>query len=431
MQAHQEEDLETRENLLDEYPIYYCQDCFPFSEDTPVSDQFNNFWNWISTKHYVIDLTSYTIRSFEFLLEAERDYNKKLHSNYILQSIIYQQEPISLDILQRYLLDLTEETNNWKFPLELEVREPVQTVRENSLFDTTSEEETASITSTHSIIPMAANNMDQNADAILASLQAIQQSLGRRNIATLPQFKGNLQDPVTWLEDFGRAADANQFDADYKFQIVGGFLQGSAATWFSEVTAAHAHNQIIRWSPTGANEATSFTTQFIQRFRTHTLLTRWRHELQNKVQGLTETVDEYAKSIKRLIKQVEVDGARSESAKIHEFTKGLRRDIASTVNNLIGLRDDETLSQAIEVARRIESNLQTSDTAKSQVHFILSSPAFTIQVKETHDELIERLTSNIAKILEPLVQSLNRRPYQPPQQRESNKYNERSRYNDS
>ena len=323
LQAHQEEDLETRENLLDEYPIYYCQDCFPFFEDTPVSDQFNNFWNWISTEHYAIDLTSYTIRSFEFLLEAERDYNKKLHSNYILQSIIYQQEPISLDILQRYLLDLTEETNNWKFPLELEVREPVQTVRENSLFDTTSEEETTSTTSIHSTIPMAVNNMDQNADAILASLQAIQQSLGQRNIATLPQFKGDLQDPVTWLEDFGRAADANQFDADYKFQIVGGFLQGSAATWFSEVTAAHAHNQIIRWSPTGANEAISFTTWFIQRFRTHTLFTRWRHELQNRVQGPTETVDEYAKSIKRLIKQVEVDGARSESVKIHEFTKGL------------------------------------------------------------------------------------------------------------
>lgn len=162
-------------------------------------------------------------------MEAERDYNKKLHSSYLLHSIIFGQQPVSFETLQRYLLDLIEDTNNWEFAFEPETREPTQTVQENSLFDTTSEEETASITSTHSII-MAANNMDQNADAILASLQAIQQSLGRRNIATLPQFKGDLQDPVTWLEDFGRASDANQYDADYKFQIVGGFLQGSAAT---------------------------------------------------------------------------------------------------------------------------------------------------------------------------------------------------------
>jgi len=153
--------------------------------------------------------------------------------------------------------------------------------------------------------------------------------------------------------------------------------------------------------------------------------------LQNRIQGSTETVDDYAKSIKRLIKQVEVDGARSENAKIHEFTKGLRREIASTVNNLIGLRDDETLTQAIEVARRIESNLQTNDSNKTQVHFVSSTPVFPAQSKDPNDELIERLTSNIAKILEPLVQSLNRRPYQLPPQRDSNRYNERPRYNDA
>jgi hypothetical protein len=110
-------------------------------------------------------------------LEAERDYNKKLHSSYLLHSIVFSQQPIPFETLQRYLLDLTEETTQWKFALELETREPTQTVQENSLFDTTSEEEIASTTSTQ-FITMAGNNMDQNADAILQSLQAIQQSLG-------------------------------------------------------------------------------------------------------------------------------------------------------------------------------------------------------------------------------------------------------------
>lgn len=61
LQAHQEEDPETREDLLDQYPIYYCQDCFPFQEDTLVSIQFYNFWTWITTEHNATDLTSYTI----------------------------------------------------------------------------------------------------------------------------------------------------------------------------------------------------------------------------------------------------------------------------------------------------------------------------------------------------------------------------------
>ena len=90
LQAHQEEDPETRENLLDQYPSYYCQDCFLFQEDTLVSIQFYNFWTWITTEYHAIDLTSYTIRSFEFLLEAEREYNKKLHFSYLLHSIIFK-----------------------------------------------------------------------------------------------------------------------------------------------------------------------------------------------------------------------------------------------------------------------------------------------------------------------------------------------------
>ena len=124
-------------------------------------------------------------------MEAKREYNKKLHSSYLLHSIIFGQQPVSFETLQRYTLDLTEDTNNWELAFELPAREPTQTVQESSLFDTTSEEETASTTSTHSTA-MAGNNMDQNADAILASLQAIQQSLGQRNVVTLPQFKGNL-----------------------------------------------------------------------------------------------------------------------------------------------------------------------------------------------------------------------------------------------
>src|SRR5947199_8613234 len=93
-----------------------------------------------------------------FSWKLKENTNKKIHSSYLLHSIIFGQEPISFEILQRYILALTEDTNNWEFAFELPAREPTQTVQESSLFDTTSEEETASTTSTHSIA-MAGNNM--------------------------------------------------------------------------------------------------------------------------------------------------------------------------------------------------------------------------------------------------------------------------------
>ncbi|KAG9286383.1 hypothetical protein G9A89_014549 [Geosiphon pyriformis] len=55
-----------------------------------------------------------------------------------------------------------------------------------------------------------------------------------------------LQDPIEWLDDFERAATANQYDKEYKFQIVGGYLQGSLATWFSQETDTNAQHRIIR-----------------------------------------------------------------------------------------------------------------------------------------------------------------------------------------
>ncbi|KAG9299782.1 hypothetical protein G9A89_013142 [Geosiphon pyriformis] len=58
--------------------------------------------------------------------------------------------------------------------------------------------------------------------------------------------KGDVQDPIEWLDNFERAATANQYDDEYKFQIVGGYLQGSPATWFSQETNAGAQQRIVR-----------------------------------------------------------------------------------------------------------------------------------------------------------------------------------------
>ncbi|KAG9291797.1 hypothetical protein G9A89_012082 [Geosiphon pyriformis] len=56
----------------------------------------------------------------------------------------------------------------------------------------------------------------------------------------------DVQDLIEWLDDFERAVTANQYDEKYKFQIIGGYLQGFPATWFSQKTDANAQHQIIR-----------------------------------------------------------------------------------------------------------------------------------------------------------------------------------------
>ncbi|KAG9298124.1 hypothetical protein G9A89_004023 [Geosiphon pyriformis] len=128
-------------------------------------------------------------------------------------------------------------------------------------------------------------------------------ALGQRNNTLLPLFRDNAQDSIKWLDDFKRAVTANQYDNEYKFQIVGGYLQGSPATWFLQETNVNAQQRIIRWASANAGENnTSFTIWFEMKFRTPILISKWHMELERRTQSPGEVVTKYAKAIKKLIK---------------------------------------------------------------------------------------------------------------------------------
>ncbi|KAG9288516.1 hypothetical protein G9A89_015722 [Geosiphon pyriformis] len=105
------------------------------------------------------------------------------------------------------------------------------------------------------------------------------------------------------LDDFERAATANQYNEKYKFQIIGGYFQGFFATWFLQETDANAQHRIIRWILTNTREEnTFFTTWFETKFRTPILISKWHMELKRRTQGLGEVVTKYAKAIRKIIK---------------------------------------------------------------------------------------------------------------------------------
>ncbi|KAG9295137.1 hypothetical protein G9A89_006118 [Geosiphon pyriformis] len=80
---------------------------------------------------------------------------------------------------------------------------------------------------------MANDPIQQN---ILIALQDIQIALRQRNNTPLLLFRGNTQNLIEWLDNFERTVTANQYDNEYKFQIISGYLQDSSATWFLQET---------------------------------------------------------------------------------------------------------------------------------------------------------------------------------------------------
>ncbi|KAG9299291.1 hypothetical protein G9A89_013939 [Geosiphon pyriformis] len=134
---------------------------------------------------------------------------------------------------------------------------------------------------------MAQNPLQQN---ILIAFQDIQTALGRKNNTSLPLFRGDAQDPIEWLDDFERAATANQYNNEYKFQIV-----------------------------------------------------------EKKTQGPSKVVTKYAKAIRKLIKQVDSERNWTEEQKIHSFTKKLRTDLLYAFWPLLVLKNNPTIDMAIKL----------------------------------------------------------------------------------
>ncbi|KAG9288428.1 hypothetical protein G9A89_015634 [Geosiphon pyriformis] len=232
-------------------PLPFCLICFPLEEQS--SRQFQDFWNWFLNKHSAETYTAYMTYYFDQVY-FKNDFEERNNSiNQLLYSATFEQQPPDLEYLnhQIHIWIAAHQATETSFETE---EESYQTA---PVFDLLSSESDLS-TQTVTPEPMANDPMQAN---ILAALQGIQIALGRRNNTPLPLFRGDAQDPIEWLDDFERATIANQYDEEYKFQIVGGYLQDSSATWFSQETDANAQHKIIRWTPINAGEEnTSFTT---------------------------------------------------------------------------------------------------------------------------------------------------------------------------
>ncbi|KAG9297187.1 hypothetical protein G9A89_019468 [Geosiphon pyriformis] len=314
--AHNKNDLDFIElNLLPS-----CLICFLIEKQS--SRQFQDFWNWFLNKH---SAETYTPPDFEYL-------NYQIH----IWIAAHQSTETLLE---------TEE-------------ESYQTAPVFNLFSSKSKHSTQTVTSE----PMAQDPLQQN---ILIALQGIQTALGQRNNTLLPLFRSNTHNPIEWLDDFERAATANQYNDKYKFQIVGGYLQGFPATWFSQETDANVHQRIIKWMPTNVGENnTSFTTWFEN----------------------NEIVTEYAKAIRKLIKCVDSEKNWTEEQKIYSFTKGLRTDLSYTLWPLLALKDNPTMDMAIELAQQIEDNQRIHLGSTLPVFASVSAPqmaaaSFAAQLK--------------------------------------------------
>ncbi|KAG9306085.1 hypothetical protein G9A89_015989 [Geosiphon pyriformis] len=103
----------------------------------------------------------------------------------------------------------------------------------------------------------------------------------------------------------------------------------------------------------------------------------------------------------------------------------LRTDLSYALWPLLALKDNPIMDMAIELAQRIEDNqrmhLESTLPVFAPVSVMAPVPqmaaiSFATHTQDPNEQLIDRLTANLAQLLEPLAQA----PQQPPYQRQQN-----------
>ncbi|KAG9293873.1 hypothetical protein G9A89_019211 [Geosiphon pyriformis] len=147
-------------------------------------------------------------------------------------------------------------------------------------------------------------------------------------------------------------------------------------------------------------------------------------ELERRTQGLGEIVTEYAKAIRKLIKRIDFEKNWTEEQKIHSFTKELRTDLSYALWPLLALKNNPTINMAIELAQRIEDNqrmhLESTLLVFAPTPVMAPAPqiaaaSFAAQTQDPNEQLIDRLTANLAQLLKSLAQAVreNQQPQRP------------------
>lgn len=240
---------------------------------------------------------------------------------------------------------------------------------------------------------------ETNRDELM--LRALVNLANRRPILSVKAFDGYEQDPNEWIQNFERSTLAHGLEKDESVQLVSAYLKGEAASWY------HEHStEFARWdvSTTHPERQRAFRTAFLDRFRTKSRLLQWQLELDQRKQQPEETVEQYARVIQRLLRNVDPDHRMSESLRIHTFTRGLQPAMQLQITNFLTYRDNVTFSDVVAAAQQFERSQNAHLQAITQPTQ-LNQPV-RASLTTSNDDALVQLTKQMEQLMRPMVESV-------------------------
>jgi len=209
-----------------------------------------------------------------------------------------------------------------------------------------------------------------------------------------PSFRGNeTEDTNDWLSRFKKYASFRDMSDNDRLRLVAVFLRDTASEWW--------HNL----NNTTKGDCGLFKTAFKTHFEDAGIL-KWKKvsDLWSRVQGPTESVNEYFTAVRKLARAFGVAGEEEQ----YTVQRGLKPQILARVIE----SQSTTVENVIEAARVAEAAQTVIDQATTStttdVDRMIGELAASRIVAEANNQEIRKLTDQLAK--QPTVRNISRSP---------------------
>ena len=133
-------------------------------------------------------------------------------------------------------------------------------------------------------------------------MAAVAAALGRggeKSLIKIDFYRGDgTQDPITWIEEFDRAAKANHWSAARQLELAAAYMKDNAQEWFTSLaTAPNCYHSAQHGTNVHGTDIVSFTHLFKEKFSTPRQKATWQKQL-FEIKQETETVDTYVSRFK-------------------------------------------------------------------------------------------------------------------------------------
>ena len=185
---------------------------------------------------------------------------------------------------------------------------------------------------------------------------------------------------------------ANGITNNRKIQVVRGYLEGAAASWFDE--QRNLQNDALQDWTNNNRDHTNFKLCFEQQFRTQQKLDKWQDELETLQQ--TGSVEQYTNRFNELIRKVDPDGVYPLSYKKRIYRRGLNPALRKWTT----FQDENTFQELVDAAK-------LSEEAEKE-----STP------KPSHQNLAQNSSDmvTLASAIQQIALRLDKMENRPPQQ---------------